>query len=656
MFYNNKVKFDENDIDEGLLETVHCPNQTIKSGDLLGYPGVNFSQNNSLHFEIFTDDSIVEFIKDHDNLEASDKTILQVNKGSKLFQRLKVNVPKSTASIDKHSRITIEDTDADSEYVKITAVGSAGVVKKVDMEDYDSDSSKYKGIKANLEQYQSKISSDLAADSRLEFIYYSNAVGDIKTSDTSDGHRLVAFPIADAAQKTYWVKRDLINSQEITTDGVDKGTILFNSLNMLYEQNPDAFTFQDESALGSSDEALVDLTSCKSCKDSDGETWYEVRLPFDDKGLWHYLSLLNGVNRTAQEKGWIKASDTELTSPLNWPGFKLAKENPAVSEGSADTTKDARIDYQNLTPYFKELFEDIDISGNGAISAREMKAALKDSVLADRLSRVIAKHPSEWQSDDTCSKWTHLKELVPDDAAFEEAKKQITNLAWWDKAKAAGASLPDSPEVYHLHPVSYLEQVNIIQKIENIAVEARIRAFLRMIRVGEGTIGSRGYETLFGGGSFIKDHNKDWSKHPDIHIPFNDTTSTAAGAYQILKNTWEWISGKHPISNFSAINQDIAAVAILKYKVWGSKSRNVLFFNASTGERMNALSLIVENRIKDAIEISSLEWASLPPGRYGQPIHSYDQVISYYEKYFKEELEGRSDLVISRNKIMELFF
>ena len=648
VFYNGKVKFDDNDIDEALLETVHCPNQTIKSGDLLGYPGVNFSQNNSLHFEIFTDDSIVDFIKDHDNLDPSDKTILQVNKGSKLFQRVKVNAPKAAASIEKYSRIKIEDTGADSEYVQITVTDTCGVIKKVDMEGYDSSSSQYTGIKDSLEQYQSKISTDLAADSRLEFIYYSNAVGGVKTSDTSDGNRLVAFPIVDSAQKTYWVKRDLINSQNITTDDVDKGTIIFNSLNMLYEQNPDDFTFQDESALGSSDEALVDLINCKSYKGSDGETWYEVILPFDDKGLWHYLSLLNGVNRTAQQKGWVKASDTALTSPLNWPGFKLTKEEGVGSQ-------DARIDYQNLTPYFNELFEDVDINGNGAISAREMKAALKDDVLADRLSRVIAKHPSEWQSDEACSKWAHLKELVPDDAAFEEAKMQIRNLAWWDKAKVAGASLPASPEVYHLHPLSYLNQVIAIQKTESIAVEARIRAFLRMIRVGEGTIGNRGYETLFGGGSFIKNHNKDWSKHPDIHMPFNETTSTAAGAYQILTNTLEWINGKYPISDFSAKNQDIAAVSILKYKVWGSKSRNVLFFNASTGDRMNALDLIVANRIKDAIEISSLEWASLPPGRYGQPIHTYEQVISYYEKYLKEELEGRSDLAISRNKIMELF-
>jgi hypothetical protein len=89
-----------------------------------------------------------------------------------------------------------------------------------------------------------------------------------------------------------------------------------------------------------------------------------------------------------------------------------------------------------------------------------MKAALQDNILADRLSRVIAKHPSEWQTDASLSKWEYLKDLVPDDASFEEAKTQIKNLSWWDDAKVAGADLPMSPEVYHLHPLSVIEQLN----------------------------------------------------------------------------------------------------------------------------------------------------------------------------------------------------
>lgn len=313
IYYNSNVKFDENDIDEGLLDSIHCPNTFIETGTFLGHPGLNFSQDNCLHFEIFSDDTIVDFIKEHADLEESDKTILKVNKGSKLFHRIKENVPNGD----------------------------------------------------NLKQY----------------------------------------------------------------------------------------TFQEKPLLGSSDECYIDLKACNTCKDTAGNTWYEVTLPFDDKGFLHYLSLINGVNRTATENGWVKENDTELTSPLNWPGFKLAKE-----EGTG--SQDAEIDYKNLTPFFKELFEDIDVSGNGEISGREVKAALKDDVLSDRLSRVIAKHPSEWQNDVSLSKWQHLKDLVPDDAAFEEAKEQIKNLSWWDEAKTAGADLPASSKVYHFHPISFIEQLD----------------------------------------------------------------------------------------------------------------------------------------------------------------------------------------------------
>ena len=230
---------------------------------------------------------------------------------------------------------------------------------------------------------------------------------------------------------------------------------------MLYEENPIKFIFQEESVLGSSDDCLADLTACKTCTDSDGDTWYEVRLPFDNKGIRHYLSVITGVNRTAQEKGWVKASDTVITSPLNWPGFKLAQE---TGKGS----KDARIDYKNLTPFFKELFEDIDTWSDGVISAGEMKAALKDEVLAERLSRVIAKHPSEWHVDASLTKWQYLKDVIPDNDELEEAKKQIKNMAWWDDALCSGGDFPMSPDVYHLHPIAAIGQLAEITKGKGI--------------------------------------------------------------------------------------------------------------------------------------------------------------------------------------------
>lgn len=55
-----------------------------------------------------------------------------------------------------------------------------------------------------------------------------------------------------------------------------------------------------------------------------------------------------------------------------------------------------------------------------------------------------------------------------------------------------------------------------------------------------------------------------------------------------------------------------------------------------TKEPISVLNLILDNRIKDAIELASWEWASLPPGRYGQPIKEMEEAISYYDKYLKE--------------------
>ncbi|WP_161969074.1 lysozyme family protein [Aeromonas hydrophila] len=71
--------------------------------------------------------------------------------------------------------------------------------------------------------------------------------------------------------------------------------------------------------------------------------------------------------------------------------------------------------------------------------------------------------------------------------------------------------------------------------------------------------------------------------------------------------------------------------------------------------RGNALSMIVNNKIKEAIEDScSYEWASLPPGRHGQPIKKIDECLSSYEKFLSEERLGKTSLFIKPG-FLELF-
>jgi muramidase (phage lysozyme) len=162
-----------------------------------------------------------------------------------------------------------------------------------------------------------------------------------------------------------------------------------------------------------------------------------------------------------------------------------------------------------------------------------------------------------------------------------------------------------------------------------------------MIRVGEGTVGLSGYEKLFGGSSFIKDHGKTFDDHPQIKIKRSGYSSSAAGAYQIMGYTWNDASViklrvKLGIRDFTPCSQDKLCIALLKFKT-----------------REDALDLVISGRIEEAVEICSWEWASLPPGRYGQPVETMGQVLENYEKFLHEEEIGKSDLQLAPGFLKE---
>ncbi|MET3536009.1 peptidoglycan DD-metalloendopeptidase family protein [Chryseobacterium limigenitum] len=182
--------------------------------------------------------------------------------------------------------------------------------------------------------------------------------------------------------------------------------------------------------------------------------------------------------------------------------------------------------------------------------------------------------------------------------------------------------------------------------------EARIRAFMRMLRVGEGTEGEKGYTTQYSGTQF-----SDMTKHPENVITAGDYSSSAAGAYQIMRYTWWWLKGeqltkdnkkagvyeeahdyikKYSVPDFTAESQDKLCILILKHK------------------RAGSLPLITKNQVKEALEqYGSYEWASLPPGRYGQPAQTMTAALEKYDKFLKEELGGTTDLHLKKGFLKE---
>ena len=153
-----------------------------------------------------------------------------------------------------------------------------------------------------------------------------------------------------------------------------------------------------------------------------------------------------------------------------------------------------------------------------------------------------------------------------------------------------------------------------MDSIELIAAldHPNVRAFLRMLRHGEGTAGENGYRVQFGGGLFdsFADHPREAVTRSLGGKPI---TSTAAGAYQFLARTWDGLVKQYGFADFSPKNQDLGAVALV----------------AGRG----ALQDVMAGRFEQAVIKCNREWASLPGSPYGQPVVTMAHARQEYEAF-----------------------
>lgn len=134
--------------------------------------------------------------------------------------------------------------------------------------------------------------------------------------------------------------------------------------------------------------------------------------------------------------------------------------------------------------------------------------------------------------------------------------------------------------------------------------DANVRAFLRALRLGEGTADDDGYRRIVGGQLF--DHFLD---HPRVRvwIPRYKVWSTAAGAYQITARTWDGLVKQYRFDDFTPHTQDEAAVALIVEK--------------------RALNHVKAGRIELAVARVGSLWASLPSSQAGQRKETMAAVI-----------------------------
>lgn len=140
--------------------------------------------------------------------------------------------------------------------------------------------------------------------------------------------------------------------------------------------------------------------------------------------------------------------------------------------------------------------------------------------------------------------------------------------------------------------------------------EIRVKAFLKLIRYAEHKREDDGvYMIIFGGGGFT-----DMSKHPNKLVKKWGRKSTAAGAYQITKVTWDEAKHKGVANDFSRTSQD----KIARWKF----------------ETKKAISHIEDGDIEQAIPHLRTTWTSLPGAK--EAAISMTEAKKRFETYIKE--------------------
>jgi muramidase (phage lysozyme) len=156
--------------------------------------------------------------------------------------------------------------------------------------------------------------------------------------------------------------------------------------------------------------------------------------------------------------------------------------------------------------------------------------------------------------------------------------------------------------------------------------DVNVQAFLKMIRVSEGTEGGGRdpYAVCYGYSFTITD----FSDHPTLLGHWRGKVlpdamckgagfgpgcvSTAAGAYQFISSTWSGCKRALGLSDFGPYSQDQAAIYLIKQR--------------------GALDDVKAGRVSEAINKCRREWASLPGAGYGQGERRLADLVSAYEQ------------------------
>jgi lysozyme len=181
------------------------------------------------------------------------------------------------------------------------------------------------------------------------------------------------------------------------------------------------------------------------------------------------------------------------------------------------------------------------------------------------------------------------------------------------------------------HPAAILDRAETLfnalteepANVDTDTASRNVAAFLDVVKHAEGTAGQADpYRVCYGFSHTLQS----FSDHPAITgewggVQLSDTMcalagfgpgcrSTAAGAYQLIKPTWQAVRHALSLADFSPANQDAAAIELIR--------------------RRGALEDVKAGRFTQAVAKCRNEWASLPGNYAKQGQRTLTELAGWY--------------------------
>ncbi|OED34894.1 hypothetical protein AB832_06740 [Flavobacteriaceae bacterium (ex Bugula neritina AB1)] len=403
----NDVKFDS-------VENVDVP---IKAGQIIGVPSKYEADNlkfyTTVHLEVFSDDkNLANFIN---NSKDKDRTSYEIAKDKTLQVAKPCNFLKANTKVkiyqtkDNYTQIGFED-------VFCEAINGTDIVHKGKKQVYVN------GKKVTKTTYLIKEDKFAEINNKLNNLLPNKDVLVYWSGKVSDSIRKIGFGTAQSGKK-YWV-----NSNEVTGN-LNQWVSLATDITAVYEKEPNNIT-QDPVI-----EKTIKVRKVTSTKDSDDNEWWRVK--------------------AKKQQGWIKKSELTEKNPYQWSDYGWK-----ILENTGDQyfyMFGKLVEKSEPHEFIQQIWEQADTDGDKQLTNAELQNAVRNKEKLNLISKLICKHPNEWntwkniskfeselkqlfqkginQAEGTDSDGNDLKQQLEQqrDQKVEMLKDKIEKLCFWDK-------------------------------------------------------------------------------------------------------------------------------------------------------------------------------------------------------------------------------